>query len=429
MEYLKDYRLELSVLSTLKYRGKPEIIPLFFTSIFESFGTRAVFKFLKDHLLEGKPADPRYILDALRNKDEQLFVNITLNKLNEKDCLSDAAMIWAAARLKQLYFYRTAKKIQEKADRAMKENKIKKVVGLTSEVERLYSRLFLRAESKDFFASSVDMANNEREYIKTPYRKLNNIIGGWTNKGLSCIGAKSSHNKTTFSVHMITNELKLGYLDRALIISMDEPGEMIARRIIASEMNISLSDMRDKKVKLSKKDVMDAMKIFGKRLIIIDDIFTPDEIYEAMMDIKASQTLIDHIQEPAFDEGMSDASITRLLTLIKHAAVKTNTQVLALSQVRDKTINERADKVPRSHDFYYSSTIRQKSREQLVLYWRYVDTLENAHFNTLEIYPYKSTYSRIGKPIRLYYEPDYARFSDQFYDRDLLPSLTGDSVS
>ena len=421
-KYTEDYKLELDVLSTIIYESESarRHINLFFPQLFSKPGARAIFKITKQSLLEQKPLDKQYIINTLSSEDDPVLIDLTFGRLSALNTLSETGLVWASERLKKLYFYRVTRKISEKIDEAIAKNKQRRVLELSGEVPRFHGRLF-QVETRNFFSSSVDSINDPSEYLSTPYDKINNRIGGWTLNGLSAFGGKSSHNKTTFSVHMLSQAIMLGKVKKGLIVSMDEPGEMIARRIIASQMDISLSDMRFKRIKLSKQDVSDAMKAFEGKLMIVDDIFTPDEIYETVMDIKATQTIVDHIQEPSFgDVGISDPAVTRLLTLLKHSAIKNKNNVFCLSQVRDKQIDERIDKVPRAHDFYYSSTIRQKSREQVVGYWRYMDTKKPKHFNEYEIHVYKSTYSKTGEVIKLYYEPDKARFGDKYHDSSFL---------
>jgi hypothetical protein len=88
---------------------------------------------------------------------------------------------------------------------------------------------------------------------------------------------------------------------------------------------------------------------------------------------------------------------------------------LLISQVRDKDIHERINKIPQSHDFYNSSRIKQESRQLLVIYHKYQDLFEDDdvtakdHFNKVQLICYKSTYTGV-KRFNLPVDPTTGRF-------------------
>ena len=287
-----------------------------------------------------------------------------------------------------------------------------KIVNLSNTLGGFRSRLF-EAKDSDRFGKAIELINSPDEYIPAPFHNLAALIGGFTRKDVSAIGGKSGHNKTTFAINTITDLIKVGVVKKVLYISADEPGEMIARRIIASDMRIKTSDMRQKRVVLNANEVRVAVTtVYKDRLIILDNINTPDDIASAILDNKPDITVIDHLQELDYEKhgGLSDAAITAGMSKMKMANRSVGGNLFVLSQVRDKVIDERIDdKMPRPHDFLYGSDLRRKSRELMVAYWRYKDTYQKEDKHIFELAIHKSTYSDTGI-IKFQYNPEYAEF-------------------
>jgi replicative DNA helicase len=407
--------IEVSALSTFVYDEESRrVIKLFFPQMFT--GIRFyIFKELKTLITQNKPVSTVIIKDNLAKKKIPLLdVEMVMKQFNPTQMETVHSLMWIAQRMKELYFFRTSTDIARRMKALSNEGDIDGILKMGNAINKLHSKVFANTSSRNYVQELVDRVNTLDEYVTAPFPRLYEKIGGYTRKDLSSIGGKSSHNKTTFSLFQAVESIKMGLINKLLVISADEPAEMILRRIIASEANISTRDMRLKKVQLTYDDTKKILAPLLKHIVILDDVFAPDEIFRAINDHKADQVIVDHLQELRFpgEEGISESGITYSLKLFKEAARNTNGNVLCLSQVKDKAVDERFDdKVPRPHDFYYASTIRQKSREQCVVYWRYKDTQDETEKNIFEYYVWKSTYLESGK-ITFKYEPDYARFTE-----------------
>ena len=365
---------------------------------------------------KGEPFD----LVALANNLDGIVTPLEIMEIistgETKEVLMDAETVaYRIKHLKELYFFRVSMNTSTRiAEYAMLKD-IEKVIKASAGLDRVRRVLFAR-EASDHFGVAVETINSPDEYIPASTPLTRAMIGGYSRKALSTIGGKSGHNKTTFTLFDLTSQLKAGIINKALYITVDEPGEMIARRVIANDMDISLKAMRDKKIKLSSDDVSKAISAFYKgKLIILDTARTPETIQQAVLDYAPDRTVLDHIQDVNFkdNDGISESGITWTLKLMKEAALKTSSNVTVLSQVKDKVIDERfEDKVPRPHDFFYASTMRQKCREQCVVYWRYKDSQDPIELPFFDFIVWKSTYSETGK-IVFFIDPDKARFKEK----------------
>lgn len=371
-----------------------------------------IIKLLQECVRENKPVDMIFFEKVLGAKvPKQLLVDTFFPPLS--DLMDFRTCEWAIRQLKELYFSRVAWNVGEKIKSNTldsKESRRRSII-LTQALNSFSSNLFEERRG-NLFDKAVDITNSPEEYIKAPYDNLANMIGGFTLKDVSAIGGKSGHNKTTFAISMATESIKKGLVDKILYISADEEGEKVARRIIAKEMRIKTSDMRNKRITLDANEVKRAVTtVFKDKLIILDDITAPQDIATAILDIKPKQVIIDHLQELDYgDLLLSDQAVTQGLTRMKIASRTAGANLLILSQVRDKLIDERIeDKVPRPHDFLYGSDVRRKSRELMVVYWRYKDDYNKDTKHIFELYVHKSTYSETGL-VKFRYNPEYAEF-------------------
>lgn len=372
-----------------------------------------LIKLLQECVREGKPTDPVFINSVLGTKIESTTLNWFLSVGIDSYGLTFRGTEWAIDELKRLYFNRVSYAVSDKISKHAMTGDHAKIVTLSNTLGGFRSRLF---EQKDnnVFDKAVVLANSNDEYIKAPYPNISDLIGGFTRKDLSAIGGKSGHNKTTFALSIGTSLIKSAGINKLLYISADEAGEQVARRIIANDMRIKTSDMRQKRIQLDPAEVNKAVTtVYKNKLLILDDVNKPVDIATAIMDYKPDMTIIDHLQELDYEEygGLSDSAVTRGLTRMKLANRLVRGNLFILSQVRDKLIDERIDdKMPRPHDFLYASDIRRKARELMVCYWRYKDTYAKDDKPIFELAIYKSTYSETAT-VRFQYNPEYAEFT------------------
>lgn len=358
-----------------------------------------------------EPFESAYMFDRLTKKLPQYDVALFTT---EGTTLGEREFEWNANHLKELYYLRISMQINKKLESAILERKLNLIPKLGRAFESAREYVFRTNGNVDFFAKAVDAINSPVEYVPTSFPTLRKLIGGYTRKQISSIGGKSGHNKTTFALFDAVEQLKLGYAERILYVSVDEDGEMVARRVLASQLGIPLSAMRNKEIQLNSTEIHKAIsKILGNRLIIIDNLLDAESISASILDLKPDRVIIDHIQELNYGkEGISDAKLMVAAGQFKQAAKAVNANVTILSQVRDKLIDERYDsKVPRPHDFLYASDLRRKSREQCVVYWGYKDSQIPVEMPFFDFIVWKSTYSETGK-VKFSIDPDKAVFYD-----------------
>ena len=407
-----DHESESLVLLTLIWRIESrKFLPRVFKQMFDYELHTIVFKGIRELVEEGSPVDMVTLTRKLSTVPESDIVSFCM-KIDTP--LSDEQMDWHINRLRELYFFRVSLNISAKIGEAVMRHEVDTIIKLGLTFDKVRGTLFRKEGQEDQIKKAVSVINSKIEYIPSSFTSLKNLMGGYTRKQISAIGGKSGHNKTTFTIYECVQQIKMGLLSKIVYFSVDEDSDMVARRVIASEMGISLKEMRDKKIQLDEKEVQSALStILGDRFLIFDNYTTADQIASAIMELKPDRAIVDHIQELSYgEEGISDAKVMVAAGKLKQAAKLANANVTILSQVRDKLIDERFDsKVPRPHDFLYASDLRRKSREQCVVYWEFKDTQQESSYSFFDFIVWKSTYSETGR-VRFAIDPDKARFGD-----------------
>lgn len=410
--------IERRVLSTLLCEEKArDSITKVLVGSFYLAEHRSIYAALKKIHLNRQPVDMVYMMENYGDGISPL----TLVELWNVDKIFDREMFeWAIVRLKELYYLRISLELSNRISVATQTLDIVRTAKLANSITKSYHALLTKNIKLDVIEDAVAVINSSDEYIPFSSPLCHAKYGGWTRKDLSSVGGKSGHNKTTFAIFDATESLKKGFAHKILYFAVDEPGEMIVRRVIANDLDISLSAMRSKTITLNVDEVRRALSaIYADRFVVIDDTRSADDISQAIMDIKPDRAIVDHIQELDYGEdGISDQKVMVAAGKLKHAAKIAGANVTVLSQVRDKLIDERfEDKIPRPHDFLYASDLRRKSREQTVVYWEYKDSQDEMMMDIFDFIVWKSTYSETGK-VKFAITPDKARFSEQLFTRD-----------
>jgi replicative DNA helicase len=409
-------RLENQILATLyQEENSRHYFKKLFPQVFFQNEAKDFFKIIQELHYKSMPFNIEYMMANYGKRLPALEMATIYTESSER--LDPKTMFWAVEQIKELYFLRLSLYYSQRMAVAVREENQKLILGLANAIPKVRSAIFKNGQdSSDHFKRAIEVINSTDEYIPFSSPRARALFGGWTKGDVSSCGGKSGHNKTTFILFDAKESIKQGTCNKILYFAIDETGEKIARRIIASEAGISLSGMRNKTVTLDYEEVKKAIgTIFKNKLVIIDDLFDAQQIQQAILDIKPDRFIIDHVQELDYGkDGISDQKVTVACKLFKEAAKLTRSNGTIISQVRDKLIDERfEDKVPRPHDFLYASDLRRKSREQTVVYWEYKDNQDNvALLQNFDFIVWKSTYSDTGR-IRFIVDPDKASFSER----------------
>ncbi len=322
-------------------------------------------------------------------------------------------------RLKELLFKRLAFQRLErmsnivesgKADPADEQNG-----NLYDEASKLLlaeNRLLRRERNtvEKIAAITADRINNPSDIVRTSFEFIDRRTGGLTRRAISSLLAMPGHMKSTFTDALMYSALRTSN-EVGLIISLEDPIEERVKRIVANRLDVSLADMRFKRVNVPQSEILQILKIeLGGRLHLIDtrDLSTPEEAATAINDIKPNIAVVDHIQNFNM-KGEMVSGLINAATVIEVAAMRNNSHVLITSQVNDKRLATRDDPSPEAADVQWTSALRQKSAEMFSLFYQYQISRNFVQQNLLQFKILKSRYANAVSNMILKIDADKGR--------------------
>ena len=260
----------------------------------------------------------------------------------------------------------------------------------------------------------AERINTQGDLVITGFDFLNRRISGLTRRTLSSLLALPGHYKSSFCDALMYETIK-STSEVGLIISLEDPIEERVKRIVANRLDISLSDMRFKKVIVPEADILAILKIeLGERLIIYDprDVLTPAAAAAAISDVKPGFCIVDHIQN--FELENMVEGLIKAAWYLETAAIRNNCHVLVTSQVSDKKVMMREDVDILASDAQWTSALRQKSSEMFSLLYQYQFTRNMFQMDKLKFSILKSRYALAIGSMILQINPDRGRILGPF---------------
>ena len=213
--------------------------------------------------------------------------------------------------------------------------------------------------------------------VPTGFKGLDNILSGFQNSDLVILAARPSLGKTSLALdiarHVAVNEeIPVG------VFSLEMSRGQLVDRLIASEANVNLWDLRTGKLSTDSDafaEIRDAMGKLSKAPLYIDD--------EAMINILQMRTkarrpkaekglgliIVDYLQlmVPRTQSDNMVQQITEISRSLKGLARELDIPVLAISQL-NRALEHRPDKRPQLSDLRDSGSIEQDADVVMFIY-------------------------------------------------------------
>lgn len=417
----RDLGLEQSLLwHLIKNERRSEIIQRCYPALFSHPETKNLFSIIKELRDNVSILSVAMKMEELyrmsRENTMQLFGHGIIPAIAEGEDPDEII-----SHLKQLLFSRLAMarlgrmaNIIESGKAAPEEepgNLYDEATKLLLAENRLVSKKHVSVE--DIAISIAERINTTSDVIRTGFPFINKRTGGLTRRHISSLLAAPGHGKSLFSDALIYETLKNSN-DVGLVISLEDPIEERYKRIVANRLEISLSDMRFKKVNVPMEDILHILKIeLGGRLHMLDtrQILKPEEAAIAIADIKPTLAIVDYIQSfqvPDMVQGLIEAA-----RILEVAAMRNDCHILVCSQVPDKRISARDDPQPNAADAQWTSALRQKSAEMFSLYYQYQDTQNFLQQGLMSFKILKARYASAIGTFQLAIDPDKGRIKGE----------------
>jgi replicative DNA helicase len=413
----RDLGLEHSLLYHLiKNERRHTILTWCYPALFSNDETKAIFKVIKELGDQASLLSVAMKMEEKHQKNRQetfsLFSHGIVPALAEGETPEDVIHQLKLLLFKRLAFdrlFRMANLIENGKPSAEEDSG--NLYDETSKLLLAENRLVRnRRSSVDEIAKAIaERINTTSDVIRTGFTFINKRTGGLTRRHISSLLAAPGHGKSLFSDALMYETLRTNN-EVGLVISLEDPVEERFKRIVANRLDISLADMRFKKVIIPEADILHILKVeLGGRLHMVDtrQVIRPDEAAIAISDIKPQLVVVDYIQSfqlPDMIQGLIEAA-----RILEVAAMRNDCHILVCSQVPDKDIAKRDNPQPGASDVQWTSAIRQKSAEMFSLYYQYQDTTNFIQQNILSFKILKARYAAAIGTIQLEINPDKGR--------------------
>lgn len=283
-----------------------------------------------------------------------------------------------------------------------------KFIELKSELKRAYERM-----------EKIHREGGAMRGVPTGFSQLDNLLSGFQKSDLVVLGARPSLGKTALALNIarhvaVKEKLPVG------IFSIEMSREQIVDRLIATEAQVPLWELRTGKLKEDEdfEFIQHALDNLSGAPIFIDDSPSPTVLQMRSMARRLqaehglSLVIVDYLQliQPRANSDNIVQQVTEISRGLKSMARELNVPVLAVSQL-SREVDKREVKRPRLADLRESGAIEQDADVVLFIYRKDKDRLNPTadEENTAEIIIAKHRNGPVGT-IKLKFDPDKATF-------------------
>ncbi|MHB9019701.1 MAG: replicative DNA helicase [Minisyncoccota bacterium] len=212
--------------------------------------------------------------------------------------------------------------------------------------------------------------------VPTGFQDLDNILSGFQRSDLVVLGARPSIGKTSLALD-IARTVAVNHKQPVGIFSLEMSKEQVIDRIISSQANVPLWNLRTGKLKEDDafSCIQGALDELSKAPIYIDDTPSPNILQMRSMARRLqsenglSLLVVDYLQliQPRTSSDNMVSQITEISRGLKGLARELNIPVIALSQL-SRAVDQRENKRPRLSDLRESGSIEQDADVVMFIY-------------------------------------------------------------
>ncbi|AKG74381.1 DnaB-like helicase C-terminal domain-containing protein [Salinicoccus halodurans] len=222
-----------------------------------------------------------------------------------------------------------------------------------------------------------DLTSEEKRAImKTGFKELDDIIGGFEMQQLNVVAARPSMGKTAFALELGKNLADSG--SEVIFCSIESTVKNMTQRLLSSISHVGLYKFKEPVKLMSNEEVdkvMGAIDIFyNKDMKIVEEaVVTPNMIRKMANNIPEDKTgfiIIDYLQLMEPDEKLKSkyeevSQVSRELKIITQEFP--NVTIIALAQL-NRGVEMRQDKRPMMSDLRESGQLEQDANMIMMLY-------------------------------------------------------------
>lgn len=200
--------------------------------------------------------------------------------------------------------------------------------------------------------------------------------GGWPESTLGTIGGRKHSCKTALAMQMLANVAEAGY--PGLMVSLEMTREQLLLRHCCRELNVSVSDLRARKMKgqeallygfnaeVEKASRMPLLIYDGSGLTVQG---LADLVKLAILRHSVAIAFVDYVELVSVPGAEGLEQVTAVFRTFKDTAKQYRTPVVLLSQLGRRT-EAHSDKMPDDADLRYGG---EAESDQIILLWNIAD--------------------------------------------------------
>lgn len=212
--------------------------------------------------------------------------------------------------------------------------------------------------------------------VPTGFKGLDDMLSGFQRSDLVILGARPSVGKTSLALDIVRS-IAVNHKQPVGIFSLEMSKEQVIDRIISSQANVPLWNLRTGKLKEDDAFtcIQGALDELSKAPIFIDDTPSPNILQMRSMarrlqsESGLSLLVVDYLQliQPRTGSDNIVSQITEISRGLKGLARELNIPVIALSQL-SRAGEQRENKRPRLSDLRDSGSIEQDADVVMFIY-------------------------------------------------------------
>jgi len=262
---------------------------------------------------------------------------------------------------------------------------------------------------KEMSTLVANLRQEEKQGILVGFKSIDEATGGLQPGNLIVLGGRTSQGKTSLAVNFAYNLAFSG--KKVLFVSLEMTKPELFKKIISLDTGVPYEKVRSgwltneqwKKI----KDKNNQFYSLGD-LIIVDDLFTLDDMHDSISGHKPDVVIIDYIQIMRFSKGENRAyQIEETMKGLKQVAKKEKCAVIVLSQINRE--QESGDKKPHLHNLKGSGSLEESGDVVLLIHWPFKYDDSNPK-KEIHLYIEKNRHGRTGK-ILLKFEPNSGKYT------------------
>lgn len=257
------------------------------------------------------------------------------------------------------------------------------------------SKSTVSANNKDLYFSP-----NKKKYIKTGFRKLDDIICGFSGGDTCVIGARPSVGKSALANQIINNIARNGY--RVCYYNLEMMPNQLFERDIAQSSKITLNRLKTATSFADSTEMDEYNKAIDELSKMDVEVISGNVSISKLRSIckhrKYDIVFIDYLQLITSEKNYSNRvnEVGDISRAIKNLSIELDIPIVVLSQL-NRECEHRPDKEPTRSDLRESGNIEQDA-SIVILLW---DLMETGEFKGLKI-----DKSRQGKKGKICYKFD-----------------------